>query len=174
MLTSYDIAHMQAKLAFLMEQAAQEDADPQLFDEMDRLYLELEGAVPDKLLALRAVCVRTDAEIAVIDDEIAILRAAKTARQKTIDRVKGYCMQLLEGNEAAHHSSQVKAGGHTFWIANGERMVYPDDLADWPEEYIREKVVRSADKAGAKKALNGVDELPAGFSREPTRSVRWR
>jgi hypothetical protein len=176
-MTSPDILHLQSRFTFLMEQAclADEETRSQYVDEMDRLYEELDGAVPDKLLALYSVIKRVEGEVTVIRREELALADARKARKKTVERLKSWMLELLQGHRATHGQVNVKASGHTFYSAKTTSL-HVEQGAEWPARWTSERVQTMFSKPDAKEEMKRTtpEEWPDGFALVEGEGIRFR
>jgi len=178
--TSREIVLMQNRLGFLFEAGAdaaeREDHEElaRIDEEVESIYAELAGGVPEKLVALRHVVRRIEAETADIREQEKILAVARRSREKGVDRLKGWMLSLLQGHRMTHSETTLKAGGYSFWTATTQRLLKPDDPALWPPEWRKVKTEVRFDTAAFKEDQKAGVALPDGFAMEAVEGVRFR
>lgn len=144
-------------------------ADPSELDTRLSAWLD---ATDDKHAAYHAVAKRLELEA----DECAALmaglrkRASYLATQQT--RVKALASELLLAREALGEEPKVSTPTFRAWLATTESVSVPDDVAMLPEQYVRTKVTREADKTAIKAAIKRGESVPGAFIVE-TRGIRW-
>tara|TARA_R110000824_G_scaffold151039_1_gene321893 strand:- start:241 stop:792 length:552 start_codon:yes stop_codon:yes gene_type:complete len=175
-LTSFDIASLQLELCHLMELAGQTEDPVQLAD-YDKMMLEtyemLGDSAEDKLGSLRSVSKRIEAELTTISKEIKALQAAKNARRRTIERLKGHSVQLMRGLAETKGITKLRRDGRTFWTVRTWKLEAPKAVSDWPEAWRRETTVIEPDKSRAREELKGGATVPDGFLWEQVEGIRW-
>lgn len=176
-LTSFDIASYQIEICHLMELAGQTD-DPKLLAEYDQMLIDtyemLGDSAENKLEALRSVVLRVEAEVSTISKEIKALQAAKNARRRSIERLKGFSVQLMQGLAATKGLTKLNRGGHTYWLARTWKLEAPKEAHLWPSEWRRETTTTEPDKALAREQLKAGADVPDGFVWEQVEGIRWR
>ena len=169
-LTSFELNSMQLELVHLMEQAGEEDGPEQLKlldEEILKLYELLGDAPEEKISALRAVAIQTEAQVGSISKEIKALQAAKRARTSTIDR-------LMNGLAETKGVTKLTWEGHTYWIARTWQMHAPAETAHWPDRWTKEVTTVEQDRSAAREALRGGAPVPDGWAWTQVDGVRWR
>lgn len=175
-LTSFDIASLQLELTHLMELAGQTE-DPVELAEFDAQIIEayelLGDTAEEKLMALRSVVKRVEAELTTISKEIKGLQSAKNARRRTISRLKAFSVNLMRGLGETKGLKKLQRDGRTFWLARTWKLEAPKNPDEWPPEWRRETTVVEPDKALARKELKGGADVPDGFAWEQVEGIRW-
>jgi hypothetical protein len=166
-MTGYDLLRDAAGIVAQLDSI--EGADPAELDARLTAWLD---AADDKHAAYYAVSRRLDLE----SDECAALmaglrkRAAYLASQQA--RVKALASELLAAREALGEEPRVSTPMFRAWLATTEAVSVPEDVAMLPEQYVRVKVTREADKAAIKAAIKAGESVPGAFLVQ-TRGVRW-
>ncbi len=125
----------------------------------------------DKLHACLAVIRRCEAEAEMLRAEEKRMAERRKAFELTEERVRDLAAYLLEAREQLGEEPKVKTAHYTAWLAESESVVGPEDITDWPAEWVRTKV--EPDKAAAKAALKA-GAAAHGFAITKKRSVRFR
>jgi hypothetical protein len=176
-LTSFDIASMQLEICHLMELRAEADDEALIadYDESIRLaFDQLGDSAEQKLLALRAVTLRIEAELDTITSEISTLRKAKQSRLNAVARTKSFAAGLMRGLSETKGIKTLRQDGHSFWTVKDFKLVAPKDVAFWPDDWVRSKTVVEPDRAKARSELKAGVVPPDGFLWEPVEGIRWR
>lgn len=154
MLKLYEIAaaYRNALVAF-------DDESLQLSPEVIRDTLDgIVGAFEDKAAAVAAYVLNIEAEAEAVAAAEARLKARRQALEKRAAWLRGY---LLSNMEAAG-ITEISAPDKTFRarIRLNPEAVELDGLAELPDEFVREKIVREPDKAAILAALKSGREVP--------------
>ena len=160
-----------------MEKAGAED-DPGQLELLDAeilsLYELLGDAPEEKISALRAVAIQTEAQVGSISKEIKALQAAKRARTKTIERVKKYALLLMRGLAETKGVTKLSWEGHTYWIARTWQMHAPAETERWPSRWTKEVTTVEQDRSAAREDLKAGADVPDGWVWEQVDGMRRR
>ena len=147
----------QALYDALTEQGIEDEEREQIISDT----MEAMGA-DEKLESYCQIIRQMEADMAVIDDEMARLGCAKKRRAGGIDRMKDV---MLSYYEATGLDTPIDAGTFRISRRRSEGVVITDE-ALVPDHYYRIK--REPDKAGIKKGLKAGEEIPGAALEE-----RW-
>lgn len=150
-----------------------EDAGGDLTDELDASIKTWLDNADDKLGAMWAVQRRLAAEDEVLKMLADRLAGARKRLAKNKERVNEMATQLLLAKIEVGEEPKVKRPEFSAWLATTRSVLGPTDPADWPEDLRTEVTQVVADRAGAKKLLEGGAQLP-GFQLVESTGVRWR
>lgn len=119
----------------------------------------LEGC-DDKLGALRVVLGRIGSERAYLKDEEARLAGRRHVLDRAEERIKESATLLLEEREAFTGESKIKTPTYTAWLGSSTSVEGPEDPAQWPPEYLLERVTVTPAKAQAAADLRAGRQIP--------------
>lgn len=182
--TAYDYGRLARRVVDALVDSEGEETD----EVVDLLEL-LEGA-PSKLVALRYVDERLKGEIAILLEHRNRIDSRREARKRDRDRIRETATELLVALREAgqlentkideatgeEYGGKVVAPEASIWLQRSPKSVDgPEDLALWPDRWIREYVDRKPDR---RKALAELEENPdaggATFRVVQREGVRWR
>jgi hypothetical protein len=125
--------------------------DPEMPEEAVSDTLEaIEGDFSGKGVAVVAWIKNSQAEAAVIDEEVKKLQARSKALKNKTENAKGYLLHQMQ----KVGSEEVKDAIHGAKIRkDGSKSVVVDNIDSLPREYVKTKTTETADKTAIKKAI---------------------
>ena len=176
-LTSFEIVEIQQEVCHLMALAGEEQ-DPEELASLDAkveaLYQLLGDEAEDKLVRLRAVARRIEAEGEMLKQEAAAISRARKSHARSLERVKSWATSLMVGLAETKGQTKLSIDGRSFWLAKTWKLDGPKEASEWPEEWLRVVTKTEPDKVAAKADLKAGADVPDGFSWEQVEGIRWR
>lgn len=170
--TVHELTGWAARLAEVLD-AAPDDADDA--EVMAALHLAAdayEAAVADKVDAIGHVleALETHRDVCKADAQrYGRLQARWEARRQRVYTLLG---DLLTAHARLSGRGNIKATSGTAYLQDVATYTYPDDVDQWPEEWVQVRRVPVRSKAQA--ALKAGEQVPDGFAAGSERRPRWR
>ena len=175
-ITSREIIEAHHRIGDIMDRGADPEATSDELEgldaEADALFEELGEATPQKLEALRAVCLHLEAEEKMIRAEERRLATRRRSRERAILRVRSYAAGILSSRRAAGMDPRIKTAEHTFYLQRSRSFISPKHVSPWIEQGWVTRDPKP-DKVAARAAVEAGIEVE-GFGFEESEGIRWK
>jgi len=175
-LTSREIIEAHHRIGDIMDRGADAETTSAELDALDAeaasIFEELGEATPQKLEALRAVCLHLEAEEKMLRAEERRLATRRRSRERAIERVRSYAAGILSSRRAAGLDARIKTAEHTFYLQRSRSFVAPKHVSAWVEQGWVTRDPKP-DKSAARAAIEAGIEVE-GFGFEEREGIRWK
>jgi len=170
--TVHELTGWAARLAEVLDAASEDTDDAEVMAALHLAADTYEAAVADKVDAIGHVLEALETHRDVCKAEAqryGRLQARWEARRQRVYALLG---DLLTAHAGLSGKGSVKATSGTAYLQDVATYTYPDDIDDWPEEWVQ--VRRVPVRSHAQAALKAGLPVPEGFESGTERRPRWR